>query len=147
MCYNIVVFWEGDVEMIISTADCMPICQTTDQALERKVAQSLVCFGINPKHKGYCLIKDCIMLILNNEDISYSMNLSKKVYPIIAEKYGTSSSVVERNVRFAIVNAVGSLGVEKFQSILGFNTDSLISCHQLTSKYYLQLIIEYIRFQ
>lgn len=49
---------------------------------------------------GYKYLKDAILIAL--EEPESLMSVTKDVYPILAEKYGTSPTNVERNIRYII---------------------------------------------
>ncbi|MGN1294891.1 MAG: sporulation initiation factor Spo0A C-terminal domain-containing protein, partial [Bacilli bacterium] len=55
--------------------------------------------GVPTHIRGYQFIRDGVMIIYNNSNISY---ITKDVYPTIAEKYNTTPSRVERAIRHAI---------------------------------------------
>ncbi|MBO8125899.1 MAG: sporulation transcription factor Spo0A [Firmicutes bacterium] len=68
--------------------------------VERKVVELVIQIGIPPSLKGYNYVKDAILIVLENP--AYLTGVTKKLYPYIAEKYGTTAGVVERALRSAI---------------------------------------------
>lgn len=67
--------------------------------IDREISQLLHNLGIPSHIRGYKYIRDGIMIIYNNENISL---ITKEVYPQIAYKYETTPSRVERAIRHAI---------------------------------------------
>lgn len=64
------------------------------------VTSVLKATGMTPNLKGYTYLKSAIITAIeNNEEI---FSITKTVYPMLAEKYSTTSSCVERAIRHAI---------------------------------------------
>ena len=68
-----------------------------------KINKDLFTMTFSPKHTGYSYIVEAIKIIIKKQGIVGSLN--NEVYPLIAAKYGTTTSNVERNIRNAIVCA------------------------------------------
>lgn len=67
--------------------------------LNTVISDLLHTLGVPTHIRGYQFIRDGVMIIYNNSNISY---ITKDVYPTIAEKYNTTPSRVERAIRHAI---------------------------------------------
>ena len=59
----------------------------------------LTSLGFTLKGKGYLYIVEALMLMMNVDIVE---NFSKDIYSLIADKYDTNISCVERNIRHAI---------------------------------------------
>lgn len=71
----------------------------TKDNIDLEISQLLHNLGIPSHIRGYKYIRDGIMIIYNNENVSL---ITKEVYPQIATKYETTPSRVERAIRHAI---------------------------------------------
>ena len=67
--------------------------------LDLEVSQILHNLGIPSHIRGYKYIRDGVMILFNNSNISL---ITKEIYPQIAYKYETTPSRVERAIRHAI---------------------------------------------
>lgn len=65
-----------------------------------KVTNTLRTLGVPAHLKGYHYLRSAIMIGL--EDHSVIGQVTKILYPVIAEEYKTTASSVERNIRHAI---------------------------------------------
>lgn len=68
--------------------------------MENEVVLLMRSMNVPVKMIGYKYLRDAIMLAY--EDPESLMSVTKDVYPKLAEKYGTSPTNVERNIRYAI---------------------------------------------
>lgn len=71
---------------------------------------------------GYKYTKQAIMLILEEPERMYFM--TKEVYPMIAEKYNTSASKVERAIRYFITRIFSLGNMEKIQKYFSYTYSS-----------------------
>lgn len=71
------------------------------KSLEVNVAKLLKILGISPHMTGYKYLKEAIKLSLE-ESGKIKHSVTKVIYPMIAEKFGTSPQKVERAIRNAI---------------------------------------------
>lgn len=74
--------------------------------------------GIPAHIKGYQYLRDAIMMIV--EEIDLLGAVTKVLYPMIAEKYSTTPSRVERAIRHAIEVAWGRGNMEMINKIFGY---------------------------
>ena len=71
-----------------------------DQKIERTVTNILREIGVPAHIKGYAYLRSAIIYV--SKDSSYLGSITKKLYPNIANEFGTTSSRVERAIRHAI---------------------------------------------
>ena len=75
-----------------------------------------------PSHiKGYTFIREGINLIYNDPSIANA--ITKELYPVIAKKYETTSSRVERAIRHAIEVSWNRANWELMEEIFGYSVD------------------------
>lgn len=75
--------------------------------------------GIPAHIKGYQYLRDAIMMIINEAELLGAV--TKVLYPMIAEKYTTTPSRVERAIRHAIEVAWNRGNMEMIQRLFGFS--------------------------
>lgn len=74
--------------------------------------------SIKPNYKGYAYLVDAIGIVL--EDPSFIGHFGGKLYPFIAEKYGSRGPLIERSIRHAIESGYKrSFGREGFRDLFG----------------------------
>lgn len=88
-----------------------------NRALEEKISNIFITVGIPAHIKGYQFLREAIKMAIDQPEIINS--ITKKLYPAIAEKFGTSSSKVERAIRHAIEVAWNRGKIENINSIFG----------------------------
>lgn len=71
--------------------------------MEAEIAEVLHKIGVPAHIRGYAYLKEAIVLALTN--LEMLQFVTKKLYPAIAEKFGTTGSRVERSIRHAIESA------------------------------------------
>ncbi len=86
-------------------------------SLEEKISKIFINVGIPPHIKGYNFLREGVKMAV--QDPSIINNITKKLYPMIGEKYSTSASKVERAIRHAIEVAWNRGRIESINSILG----------------------------
>ncbi|MDR1906547.1 MAG: sporulation transcription factor Spo0A [Clostridiales bacterium] len=86
-------------------------------SVDEKIANIFISVGIPAHIKGYQFLREAIKMAINNPEIIN--NITKKLYPNIAEKYDTSSSKVERAIRHAIEVAWSRGKIENINNIFG----------------------------
>lgn len=91
--------------------------------IDVEVSELLHNLGIPSHIRGYKYLRDSIVLIYNDDKISY---VTKDLYPKIAEKYETTSSRVERAIRHAIEIGCMRGNLALMDDLFGFS----ISCEK-----------------
>ena len=71
--------------------------------MEAEISEILRRVGVPAHIRGYAYLKEAIVLALTNVEILQFV--TKKLYPAIANKFGTTGSRVERSIRHAIESA------------------------------------------
>lgn len=89
--------------------------------LQLSITKLLHELGVPSHIKGYTFIKEGINLIYN--DPSLANAITKELYPIIAKKYDTTPSRVERAIRHAIEVSWNRANWELMEEIFGYSVD------------------------
>ena len=88
-----------------------------NRSLDEKISNLFISVGIPAHIKGYQFLREAIKMTIENPDIINS--ITKRLYPSIAERYGTSASKVERAIRHAIEVAWNRGKIENINNIFG----------------------------
>lgn len=86
--------------------------------LDVEVTNIIHQMGVPAHIKGYQYLRDAIIFVV--EDINLLGAVTKELYPMIAEKYQTTSSRVERAIRHAIELAWDRGNVEMMNRFFGY---------------------------
>ena len=86
-------------------------------SLEEKISNIFINVGIPPHIKGYSFLREGVKMAVEEPEIIN--NITKKLYPMIGQKYSTTASKVERAIRHAIEVAWNRGRIESINSILG----------------------------
>lgn len=89
-----------------------------DFQLEAQVTQIIHQVGIPAHIKGYQYLRVAIMMVVNNNRVINEV--TKTLYPTVAEKFSTTSSRVERAIRHAIEVAWDRGDVDMLNSYFGY---------------------------
>ena len=89
--------------------------------LQLAITKLLHELGVPSHIKGYLFIREGITLIYN--DPSLSSAITKELYPVIAKKYDTTASRVERAIRHAIEVSWNRANWELMEDIFGYSVD------------------------
>lgn len=106
-----------------------------ENELRLKILNLVKEIGVPPHILGYSYLQDAVMLAYKDE--TYIHNVVKRLYPDIAEMYGTKGSRVERAIRHAL-EFVDNTGDENLNEI--FNTTK-----HLTNTQAIAALVEYIK--
>lgn len=90
----------------------------TAGALEMQVTEIIHQIGVPAHIKGYQYLRDAILLAINDDSIINAV--TKRLYPAVAKKHGTTSSRVERAIRHAIEVAWDRGDVDVLNSYFGY---------------------------
>ncbi|MCL2598721.1 MAG: sporulation transcription factor Spo0A [Firmicutes bacterium] len=85
--------------------------------VDEKISNIFITVGIPAHIKGYQFLREAIKLTIDNPEIINS--ITKKLYPMIAGKYETSASKVERAIRHAIEVAWNRGRIENINTLFG----------------------------
>ena len=86
--------------------------------IEAVVANVIYDMGIPVHFKGYQYLKEAILLVIDNMDLLG--RITKELYPMIAEKFSTTPSRVERAIRHAIEVAWNRGRVDAINRVFGY---------------------------
>ena len=89
--------------------------------LQLSITKLLHELGVPSHIKGYTFIREGINLVYN--DPSLSSAITKELYPIIAKKYDTTPSRVERAIRHAIEVSWNRANWELMEEVFGYSVD------------------------
>lgn len=93
--------------------DIMPI----ERKIEEKITNIFLTVGIPAHIKGYQFLREAIKLTISDPLIIN--NITKRLYPSIANIYSTSASKVERAIRHAIEVAWNKGKIENINDVFG----------------------------
>ena len=95
----------------------MTVSKRTPVTIEEKISEIFISIGIPPHIKGYGYLREGIKMTIEKP---YIINeVTKKLYPSIAEKFQTTSSKVERAIRHAIEVAWNRGRIDAINAIFG----------------------------
>ncbi|MFO7154152.1 MAG: sporulation transcription factor Spo0A [Caldicoprobacter oshimai] len=87
-------------------------------SIEADVTNIIHEIGVPAHIKGYHYLREAILLVINNMDLLGG--ITKELYPMIAEKFNTTPSRVERAIRHAIEVAWNRGRIETINKIFGY---------------------------
>ncbi len=86
-------------------------------SLDEKISNIFISIGIPPHIKGYGYLREGIKMAV--EDPSIINNVTKQLYPRIAEKFSTTPSKVERAIRHSIEVAWNRQRLDAINAVFG----------------------------
>lgn len=86
--------------------------------LDREVTRVIQQMGMPAHLKGYQYLRDAIIMVVDEMNLMGAV--TKELYPLIAEKYNTTPSRVERAIRHAIELAWDRGNVEMINKFFGY---------------------------
>lgn len=105
--------------------------------------KAYITLGIPVNLQGFRCLVDCTIKVLG--DTTLIKNVTKKLYPMVAESLEVENGVVERSMRHAITIGYEKTKFKELDKLLGVECQTLgykPSCSELIA-----LIVEYIRFK
>lgn len=97
----------------------MDLSAVNDVELERYITDILLDVGVPAHLKGYCYLRDAILL--SGRDIEVVSSVTKLLYPEIARRFKTTDQKVERAIRNAIEVSWNRGNVETFEKMFGYS--------------------------
>lgn len=88
--------------------------------LDERISKIFISVGIPPHIKGYGYLREGIKIAVDNPDVIN--NITKKLYPMIGERYRTTPSKVERAIRHAIEVAWARGRIGNINDLFGVQT-------------------------
>ncbi len=114
MAQRILTLWGDRV-----AEDSRPVRRSADEhSLEMQVTEIIHQIGVPAHIKGYQYLRDAILLAIDDETIINAV--TKRLYPAVAKKNGTTSSRVERAIRHAIEVAWDRGDVDVLNTYFGY---------------------------
>ena len=111
--------------------------------LEALVTDFIHELGVPAHIKGYQYVRTAIMMVVENmELLNY---ITKQLYPVIAKKYSTTSSRVERAIRHSIEVAWSRGRPETMNQIFGYTIDT--GKGKPTNSEFIAMVADRIRLQ
>lgn len=114
-----------------------------EEALEALVTNVIHEVGVPAHIKGYQYLREAIMMVVNNIDIINQ--ITKQLYPEIAQKYHTTPSRVERAIRHAIEVAWGRGEPATVENIFGYTVSA--SKGKPTNSEFIAMIADKLRLE
>ena len=111
--------------------------------LDEKISKIFINAGIPPHIKGYCYLREGVKMAIANPDIIN--NITKKLYPMIGEKYNTTASKVERAIRHAIEVAWNRGRIENINNIMGVR--AYVGSEKPTNAEFIALVADKMLFE
>ena len=99
-----------------------PDKKKSEENLEALVTNLIHEVGVPAHIKGYQYLREAIMMVVN--DIDVINQITKQLYPDIADKFHTTPSRVERAIRHAIEVAWGRGQTEAVENIFGYTVSA-----------------------
>ena len=120
-----------------------PESKKEEGSLEALVTNVIHEVGVPAHIKGYQYLREAIMMVVNNIDIINQ--ITKQLYPEIADKYHTTPSRVERAIRHAIEVAWGRGEQATVESIFGYTVSA--SKGKPTNSEFIAMIADKLRLE
>lgn len=95
----------------------LEITTNKEKLLDERLANIFISAGIPPHVKGYQFLREAVKQAVT--DPSMINNITKMLYPAVAERFNTSPSKVERAIRHAIEVAWSRGKIENINNIYG----------------------------
>lgn len=88
-----------------------------NKSLDERLSNIFISVGIPAHIKGYQFLREAIKMAIENPDIINS--ITKRLYPEVADRFGTTASKVERAIRHAIEVAWNKGKIENINHLFG----------------------------
>ena len=103
---------------IYNTEQTNVVKNSNPKSIEIEVTKMIQQMGVPAHVKGYQYLRDAIVFVIN--DVSLLGAVTKELYPMIAKKYTTTPSRVERAIRHAIELAWDRGNIEFMNKFFGY---------------------------
>lgn len=120
-----------------------PERKKNEENLEALVTNIIHEVGVPAHIKGYQYLREAIMMVVN--DIDVINQITKQLYPDIAQKYKTTPSRVERAIRHAIEVAWGRGEQQTVENIFGYTVSA--SKGKPTNSEFIAMIADKLRLE
>lgn len=109
------------IRQLVDSYAAPRVLQPRNRSLDVEVTDIIHEIGVPAHIKGYQYLRDAIMLVV--QEIELLGAVTKELYPMIAEKYKTTPSRVERAIRHAIEVAWSRGNVDMIHQVFGYTID------------------------
>lgn len=123
--------------------DISPESKKDESNIEALVTNMIHEVGVPAHIKGYQYLREAIIMVVRN--IEVINQITKQLYPDIAQKYGTTPSRVERAIRHAIEVAWGRGQTETVENIFGYTVSA--SKGKPTNSEFIAMIADKLRLE
>lgn len=130
-------------EIKTSYIEIAPNEKKNEENLEALVTNMIHEIGVPAHIKGYQYLREAIMMVVN--DIDIINQITKQLYPEIAQKYHTTPSRVERAIRHAIEVAWGRGEPAVVENIFGYTVSA--SKGKPTNSEFIAMIADKLRLE
>ena len=96
--------------------------QVSPTDLERYITRIMLDMGIPAHLKGYHYLREAILI--TEQDMETVTSVTKRLYPSIAKRFGTSDQKVERAIRNAIEVSWRRGNTHTFEELFGYSANS-----------------------
>ncbi len=111
-----------DCVVVVKKAPPLPQSKDVELKIEERLQKILITVGIPSHIKGSKFLRDAIKVSIGNPEMIN--NITKKLYPSIAQLNNTSPSKVERAIRHAIEVSWSRGKIDNINSIFGLKVFS-----------------------
>jgi len=101
----------------VKTQSASPQRLVRNSSIDEKITNIFITVGIPAHIKGYHFLREAIKMAIDNPEIIN--NITKRLYPEVANKFDTTSSKVERAIRHAIEVAWNRGKIENINTLFG----------------------------
>ena len=109
---------EKRIRQLTGEVSAPSIISTKNGNLEVEITKVIHQMGVPAHVKGYQYLRDAILMVTEESNLMGAV--TKELYPMIADKYNTTSSRVERAIRHAIELAWDRGNVELMNKYFGY---------------------------
>lgn len=88
--------------------------------IQLEISKLLLNLGVPAHLRGYKYLRESILSVFGRSDLYY---ITKDVYPVIAEKFETTTDRVERAIRHAIETSWNRGDIKLFDDLFGYSID------------------------
>lgn len=134
---------EPELELIPTILSKRTVEKSKDEDLETQISGILHEVGIPAHIKGYFFVREAIELVVHNNLLIGE--LTKGLYPQIAEKYNTTPSRVERAIRHCIEISVARCNQRLLYHVIGYIPGK--TKEKPTNGEFIALVSERLRYQ
>lgn len=99
------------------TRNAFKVDISSEKMMDEKLAHIFISSGIPPHIKGYQFLREAVKQSVRTPEIIN--NITKELYPTVAEKFNTSPSKVERAIRHAIEVAWSRGKIDNLNTLYG----------------------------